>query len=128
MNETQVRDFLDNYAAVLSRADAGAMAALWNVPSLVIGGGQVIAVGSPSETEQFFTQSFAQYHASGVQTAIPAEPSVALLSDSVASVAVHWIHENAAGEQVGAEDAFYIIARDPGSSDIRVVFYTPIER
>ncbi|HSK48498.1 MAG TPA: hypothetical protein VLA05_10950 [Coriobacteriia bacterium] len=127
MNEEQVSDFLNTYAEVLSRADAGAMARLWNVPALVVGGGQVIAVGSPAETEQFFMQSFAQYHASGVQTAIPAEPRVALLSDSVASVAVHWIHENADGLEVGAEDAFYILARDSGSSDIRVVFYTPIE-
>ena len=126
MNEQQVRDFLDDYAKVLTDADARAMAKRWHVPALVVGDGRTIVVASREETELFFTRSFGQYHESGVRAAVLAESQVTLLSDSVAAVSVHWMHEDGHGATVGAEDAYYVLAQEPGSADIQVVFYTPI--
>lgn len=128
MEEQRVLDFLDDYAGVLSRGDAHAMASRWNVPSLVVGGGQALAVSAASETEQFFGRSFAQYHESGVLAAVPTEQQVTVLSPTVAAVTVRWLHEDGEGNRVGVEDAFYVVAEEPGSGELKVVFYTPIER
>jgi ketosteroid isomerase-like protein len=126
MDQERVQDFFLDYSKALSSGDEASVARFWMVPALVVGEGRTIPVAAPSEVEAFFQQSIGHYRASGIQAATLGDSEVRVLSDSTAAAYIHWDHEDAAGNRVGGEDAFYVVARDAEGGEFRIVFYTPI--
>jgi ketosteroid isomerase-like protein len=54
-------EFFERYAAALLARDEQTIAAMYAVPSLILFPGNSIPVSDPSQTEQFFAASWAQY-------------------------------------------------------------------
>ncbi len=63
MTETnkRVNEFFDRYAAALLDRDAGAVAEMYSVPSLIVFPGNIIPVSDSKQTEAFFASSWDQY-------------------------------------------------------------------
>ena len=57
----KVEKFFKNYAAALLARDAGAIAGMYAVPSLILFPGTSIPVSDSRQTEEFFASAFAQY-------------------------------------------------------------------
>jgi hypothetical protein len=62
----RVDQFFDRYAGALLERDAGAIARMYAVPSLIVFPGNTIPVSDASQTEEFFASSWGQYE--GVDT------------------------------------------------------------
>ena len=56
-----VTAFFDRYEAALLARDAEALAALYDVPSLILFPGRSVAVSDAAQTEAFFASAFEQY-------------------------------------------------------------------
>ena len=57
----RVNEFFDRYAAALLDRDAGAVAEMYSVPSLIVFPGNIIPVSDSKQTEAFFASSWDQY-------------------------------------------------------------------
>jgi len=89
--------FFDDYARALLARDAEAIAVRYAVPALILFPGQPIAVTSPSQTAEFFTQAFAQYE--GI-TQTSSAIDIAATADHSVWADVTWTHDNGTSERM----------------------------
>ncbi len=112
----RVEDFFDRYTAALLARDAGAVADLYAVPSLILFPGNSIPVTSREQTEQFFAASWVQYE--GVDAV---EKRVRILAEAPWSVwaDVAWSYGS------GPRERFCYQLID-GSDGYRIAVLTPL--
>lgn len=109
--------FFESYAAALLARDAGAIAARYAVPGLILYPGQSVPVISQEQTGIFFAEAFAQYE--GV-TEASTHRVVWAATDHSLWVDVTWRYNTGATEQM-----MYQLVDD--DSVWRIAVLTPLE-
>lgn len=117
MNATNemVEEFFERYSKALLARDAMAVAEMYAVPSLIVFPGNVIAVSSTQQTEEFFESSWQQYD--GVNSV---DKEIVVMAEAPGSVWVDvtWSHDGRPSERmcyqlVAVEDAHQIAVLTP---------------
>jgi len=111
-----VEDFFNTYGQALLARDAGAIAAQYAVPGLILFPGQSLPVTSPGQTAGFFAGAFGQYE--GVDEAT-SDKVVWAATDHSIWVDVTWSYNTGASEQL-----MYQLVDDSGTWKIAVL--TPL--
>jgi hypothetical protein len=114
-----IQEFLDRYAAALAAGDGKAIAALWEMPALVVDDHGVIPVGEAEEVERFFTAAHADYIARGITGARAEIVRLEWATDRIAQVDVRWSQLDASGHERGHESTTYTLRRDD-AGDLRL--------
>lgn len=119
MNTTNemVEDFFERYANALLARDAMAVAEMYAVPSLIVFPGNVIAVSSTQQTEEFFESSWQQYQ--GVDEV---DREIVIMAEAPGSVWVDvtWIHDGSPSERM----CYQLIE---GADGQQIAVLTPLE-
>jgi ketosteroid isomerase-like protein len=110
--DRSIQEFLDRYATALSAGDGKAIAALWEMPALVVDDHGVIPVGKAEEVEQFFTAAHADYNQRGITSTRAEIVRLEWPTDRIAQVDVRWIMLDASGHERGDESTTYTLRRD----------------
>jgi hypothetical protein len=116
-----VHDALARIGSALSAADATAVAALWDVPGLVLADQGARPIASREEVRAFFEASIRSYREKGTPTAIPEIDDIVWVTDRIAAVRVDWIGADAGGAARTRESSFYLMrVGDDGVARIQV--------
>jgi hypothetical protein len=116
-----VRDALTRIGKALSSADAGAVAALWDIPGLVLADQGARQIASRAEVSAFFEVSIQAYREKGTPTAVPEVCDIVWLTGRIAAVYVDWIAVDAKGIARDRESSFYLMrVGDDGVARIHV--------
>lgn len=118
-DRAEVQEFLDRLAKALTSGDGKAIATMWDVPALVLGDDQVMAVSTEREVEQFFGSAKDQYNAQGITDTRAEIVALRWHTPRLVSVEVRWPYLDAKGTQRGAETSTYTLRRD-GSGKFRL--------
>ncbi len=117
----EIGHMLAAFAQALSLGDGRAVAALWEVPALLISDEGTRAVSSLDEVAMFFEGASKDYLARGVFGTRPEIQRLAWVTDRIVSVTVRWPHLSADGRELGrAESSTYILRRNQ-QEQLRVV-------
>lgn len=109
MTEEQIRTSLEELGEALSKGDADAVAAHWEVPALVLGDQESRPVATIDEVKAFFAQAIDAYRATGQMATRPAIERVTELSPGLAAVDVTWASLDAEGRERGWERSHYVM-------------------
>lgn len=120
--ESPIREFFQHYARALAAGDGPAMAALWEVPALVLSDDGARAVRASEEVAAFFGAAKEQYNAQGVTDTRAEIGEVRWVTSRVALVDVRWPYLDDRGQEMGEESATYTLRRDDeGQLRVRAV-------
>jgi hypothetical protein len=108
-DDNLIRDTLTKIGASLSSADAKAVAALWDIPGLVLADQGARQIDSRDEVSAFFEASIRLYRENGTPTAVPKIEDIAWITDRLAAVRVDWIGVDAGGIAKSRESSFYLM-------------------
>ena len=109
---SEVQRFLDHLARALTAGDGEAIAAMYDVPALIISDEGVIAVGSTAHLAKFFSDAHAQYNAQGVVDTRADLLDLERIGDRILIATVRWPHLDANHMEVAAESSDYTLRRD----------------
>jgi len=107
-----VQDFLDRMARAITAGEGRVVAAMWDVPALIVGDDEVRAVASRHQLEPFFSSTRDQYNERGITDTRAQIVRMIWLTDRIVQVDVRWPYLDAAGQEVGAEASQYTLRRD----------------
>jgi hypothetical protein len=93
----------------VSAGDLPKIAACWEVPALVLGDQEAVAVGGLGEVEAFFGRAVEAYRSQGLFSTTPELEQVDTLSDRLAAVDVRWAALDKAGVDQSSERSHYIL-------------------
>jgi hypothetical protein len=120
-DDDAVRAALIAIGAALSAADAGAVAALWDVPGLVLADQGARRIETRDEVRAFFEAAIRAYRETGTPPAPPEIEGVTWISARVAAVRVDWIGADEEGVARTRESSFYLMrVGDDGVARIHV--------
>jgi hypothetical protein len=108
-DDEAIRDALVKIGAALSSGDAHGVAALWDVPGLVLADQGVRQIGSREEVAAFFEASIRSYRDRGTPTATPDLDGIVWITSRIAAVRVDWLAVDAAGVTRDRESSFYLM-------------------
>jgi len=109
---SEVQALFDALARALTAGDGAAVAAMYEVPALIIADEGVIAIESAAQVAQFFGGAKAQYNAQGIVDTRADLIDLERIGDRIAVATVRWPHLDAKGTQVTAESSDYTLRRD----------------
>ncbi|MDB4961475.1 MAG: hypothetical protein JWP01_1474 [Myxococcales bacterium] len=125
---TEVQDFLTTFAKALAASDGEAIAALFEIPALVIAEDGVIALTATEQAAEFFIAAARQNQARGVVSTRADVIDLEKIGDKIMVATVRWPHLNADLHETAAEESDYTLRRDhTGALKIRSVLVRGIE-
>jgi hypothetical protein len=121
-DRAELQALLDRMARAITAGDGKAMAALWEVPAIVIGADGVIPVAALAEVESFFGGAKEQYNQMGIVDTRADIAHVEWANQRVAMVRVRWPYIDQQGRERGQEQSTYTLRRDDrGDLKVRAV-------
>jgi ketosteroid isomerase-like protein len=126
---SEIRAFLDRYAAALVAGDLPGVAGCYALPALVVGDAGTIPVAEAGQIEAAFAGAADGYRARGLVGARPELRGVEALTDALSLVDVRWSYVDAAGRE-GDHSAYRYLLRRTGNGQLGiqvVVDTTPAE-
>jgi hypothetical protein len=118
-DESDIQEFLDRMAKALTAGDGRTVAAMWELPALVVGDEMLQAPRSTAELEQFFSGAKDQYNKMGVVDTRADIVRLTWATPRIAIVQVRWPYLDARGEEVGDETSTYTLRRNQ-AGDLRL--------
>jgi ketosteroid isomerase-like protein len=109
---SEVQRFLDHLARALTAGDGEAVAAMYDVPALIISDEGVIAVNSTAQIAKFFGDAHAQYNANGVVDTRADLQDLERIGERILVATVRWPHLDASQHEVASESSDYTLRRD----------------
>jgi hypothetical protein len=116
----ELQAFFDDYALALTSGAGDVIAAMWEVPALVLGDAGEKAVTSTDEVAAFFSGAKEQYNARGITDTRPDLLRSDWLSSALVSADVRWPYFDVAGNEVGEEHSSYILKRDRTTGMLKI--------
>jgi hypothetical protein len=117
----EVGHMLAAFAQAIMLRDARAVAALWEVPAIVVSDDGTRAVSSYEEVTMYFETTARKYDERGISGARAEIQRVSWLTDRLVTVLVRWPYLAADGLDLGrAESCTYVLRRNE-SDQLRVV-------
>lgn len=114
VHEDDVRHYFDAYARALTSGDAEAIAALWELPALMVSDLGVRAVHGKGEIAKVFAGAKGMYAMRGIVDTRPDIQSVTWLTARVVLADVRWPLFDGRHREVGCESFTYTLMRDRG--------------
>jgi hypothetical protein len=108
----EIQQFLSRMARALVSGDGGTVSTMWEVPALVIGDENVMAVSRREELEAYFGNAKGQYNAQGISDTRPEIVRIEWATRHLATVQVRWPYLDAQGKILGSDVSTYILRRD----------------
>jgi hypothetical protein len=120
--DQEVQDYLDRYARAFTAGDGGAVASMWEVPAIVVGEDEAIAITELEQVSDFFGSAKPMYNERGIFTTRAELIDVDRISDNLVNCRVRWPHLDAKEEEIGEESSSYTLRRgSDGQLKMRVV-------
>ena len=119
-DDIEMREFFLRFGRSLSKGDPKEIAALWCVPSFVVGDSLNLAMTSTREIERFFRGAKEQYASRGISEANAEIENVQWVTEHIAVVDVRWPYRDRQGEEIGAESSTYTLKSDE-SGEIKIL-------
>ncbi len=117
----EVQHFLDRMGRGVTSGDGRTVAAMWEVPALVLGDDHAMSIGTAHEIEQFFGGAKEQYNAKGITDTRAEIVRLEWATPKIAIVQVRWPYLDAQGNVHGEERSTYTLRRDEaGNLKLRV--------
>jgi hypothetical protein len=108
-DDWMVLEALEKIGAALGSGDARAVAALWDVPGLVLANQGGRAIESREQVAAFFEHAIRSYREQGTSGAVPESQGITWITDRIAAVSVDWIGTDAHGAARTRESSFYLM-------------------
>jgi hypothetical protein len=122
VHEHDVRSYFDEYARALTSGDGVAIAALWDVPGLLLGEGGVRSVRTADEIANVLVGVRGMYALRGIVDTRPDIQRVDWLTDRIVAVRVRWPLFDDLHHELGSTSSVYTLIRDrAGALRLRVV-------
>jgi hypothetical protein len=122
VHEDEVRHYFDAYARALTSGDGRAIAAMWELPALLMSDHGVRAVRNAEEIEKFFAGARGQYAARGIVDTRPDIHDIEWLTPRIVVADVRWPLFDADHKEHGSESSTYTLMRDrSGELKLRIV-------
>jgi hypothetical protein len=118
--DREVHAYLESFARALTAGDSRALAAMWDVPAVVVSDQGLHAVASVDEVEAFFAGAKQQYNERGITDTRPDVVGLDWATDRIAIVTVRWPYLDEKGREMGAESSTYTLRRDD-AGDLKMV-------
>ena len=117
----EVQHFLDRMGRGVTSGDGRAVAAMWELPALVLGDDQAMSIATSREVEQFFGGAKEQYNSRGITDTRAEIIRLEWATSRIAIVQVRWPYLDAQGGFHGEERSTYTLRRnDAGDLKLRV--------
>jgi len=124
----EAQDLFNQLARALTRGDGARVAALWELPAIVIADEGVIALASVSQIADYFGRAKARYNTRGIVDTRADIRDLERIGERLVIASVRWPYLDAAGKTVGAETSDYTLRRDDtGALRIRGVLMHGVE-
>jgi len=108
----EVQELLDELARSLIAGDGEAVAALFEVPALIISDEGVITVASMEQIAQFFGAAKVKYNAQGIVGTRADLIDLERIGQRIVVATVRWPHLDSNHHEVAAESSDYTLRRD----------------
>lgn len=108
----EVQELLDEMARALIVGDGEAVAALYEVPALIISDEGVMTIVSTDQIAQFFGAAKAQYNAQGIVGTRADLIDLERIGKRIVVATVRWPHLDSNHHEVAAESSDYTLRRD----------------
>ena len=112
IEEEQLAEFFDAYAAALRDFDAEATARLWGLPGMVVTDDFAGALESRADMAAGLSSSYPLYRRLGLESAVPEIRAVSALTDVISTVRVRWSYLDASDELIVTTDYEYLVRDD----------------
>jgi hypothetical protein len=112
IEEEQLAEFFDAYAAALRDFDAEATARLWGLPGMVVTDDFAGALESRADMATGLSSSYPLYRRLGLESAVPEIRAVSSLTDRISTVRVRWSYLDANDELIVKTDYEYLVRDD----------------
>ena len=120
LKDSSVKEFLERLARALTAGDGAAVAAMWEIPALVVGDTMTKVVSAREELEAFFGGAREQYNTRGISDTRPDIVKLRWVTERMAIVEVRWPYLDERGKEVGEESSTYTLRRDE-AGDLKLV-------
>ncbi|MBA3538661.1 MAG: hypothetical protein H0T79_03460 [Deltaproteobacteria bacterium] len=118
----EVQKFLNGLAKALTAGDGKQIAAMWEVPAMIIGAEDVRVFTSLIEVEVFMGSAKEHYNARGIMNTRAHVLALDWVGDRVVVVKVRWPHLDAKGKEIGGEASDYTLRRNAaGELKVRAI-------
>lgn len=117
----EIGHMLAAFAQAVMLGDARSVAALWEVPALVISDEGTRAIATLDEVAMYFEGVSKEYARRGVSGARPEIQRVSWLTDRLVTVVVRWPYLAADGRDLGRVESSTLVLRRNDSDQLRVV-------
>jgi hypothetical protein len=109
---SDVQEFVHQFAWALTSGDGRAAAALWALPSIMLGDSTVQTIMDRDELERMFRNARDHYNAAGIHDTRGEIRKIDWMSTRVVLVHVRWPYLDASGAERGEEHSSYLLRRD----------------
>ena len=123
--EEAIRSFYEHSGRTLTSGRPEAIAACYIAPALIVGADRAIPIADVPEVAAAFDGSAERYAAEGLVGAVPTVVAVEHLTDTLASVDVHWGYTDAEGVSQSEDGYRYLLRLTAHGLRIQVVSATP---
>jgi hypothetical protein len=122
VHEDEVRHYFDAYARALTSGDGRAIAALWELPALVMTDHGARAIKNADEIAKIFAGAKGMYALRGIVDTRPDIQYVEWLTQRIVVADVRWPLFDDGHQERGTESSTYTLMRDhEGALKLRVV-------
>lgn len=119
VHEDEVRHYFDAYARALTRGDGEAIAALWELPGLLMNDRGVRAVANSAEIVKIFAGAKGMYARRGIVDTRPDIQYVEWLTQRIVVADVRWPLFDVLHQELGSQASTYTLMRSR-SGDLKL--------
>ena len=109
---SEVQRLFDDLGRALTSGDGEAVAAIYDVPALIISDEGVIAVNTTPQIAKFFSDAHARSNANGVVETRADLQDLERIGERMVIATVRWPHLDADHREVASESSDYTLRRD----------------
>jgi hypothetical protein len=120
-DDARVQAFFDELARALIAGEGATIAAMWDVPALVVDDEAVLGIDSLAEVQAFFGSARDQYNARGIIDTRAEVVRLDWVTNRIVMAEVRWPYLDKGGHEVGEELSTYTVREnDEGELKLRV--------
>jgi len=121
---TEVREWLNRYAATLAHGSASDIAAYWEIPAHLFTESEDITFETAFKVEAHASHEQLYYETTGVHYVIPGVEQYDELGPDLVALQVTWTNMDYDDNYIGSDRANYVLHRD-GEGSLRIRTATP---
>ncbi len=125
ISQRSITAFYEHYGQTLTSGQPETIAACYIAPALIVDASRATPIADVAEVAAAFDGSAERYAAEGLVGAVPTVVAVEHLTDTLASIDVHWAYTDAEGVGQSEDGYRYLLRQTSDGLRIQVVISTP---